>query len=128
LELVRGTADHESFPQVVFTDANVASVGLTVAAAKAKGINVREVVVGFQFPGAWVHAERNYEGWAQWVVDADEGVLRGATIVGREAVDLLHASTVAIVGRVPIELLWHAVPSFPSMSEIYVALLNASGY
>jgi pyruvate/2-oxoglutarate dehydrogenase complex dihydrolipoamide dehydrogenase (E3) component len=124
------TADHETFPQVVFTDPNVASVGLTVQDAKNKGLNIKEAVApgGFQFPGAWVHAEHNYDGWAQWVIDTDRNVLVGATIIGREAVDLLHASTVAIVGEIPVEKLWHAVPSFPTMSEIYVALLKASGY
>ena len=82
----------------------------------------------FQFPGAWVHAEFNYDGWAQWVIDADKGVLVGATFIGREVYQQLHASNVAIVGQVPIERLRHAVPSFPTMNEIYVALLEASGY
>ena len=122
------TADHSAVSQVVMTDPNVASCGMTLAAAKKSGLNVKEVTVPFQFPGAWVHAEFNYDGWAQWVVDVDKGVLVGATIVGREASDLLHASTVAIVGTVPVERLWHAVASFPTMSEIYTALLNASGY
>jgi pyruvate/2-oxoglutarate dehydrogenase complex dihydrolipoamide dehydrogenase (E3) component len=52
----------------------------------------------------------------------------GATIIGRKAVDLFHASTVAMVGEIPVEKLWHAVPSFPTMSEVYVALLKDSGY
>jgi pyruvate/2-oxoglutarate dehydrogenase complex dihydrolipoamide dehydrogenase (E3) component len=122
------TADHVSAAQVVVTDPNVASAGLTLAEAKKRGMNVKEVAVPFIFPGAWVHAEFNYDGWAQWVIDTERHVLVGATIVGREAADLLHASTVAIVGQVPMERLWHAVASFPTMSEIYSQLLLASGY
>jgi len=119
------SADHAAVTQVVVTDPNVASVGLTLAEAKRRGINAKEVPVLFEFPGAWVHAEFNYDGWAQWVVDMDQRLLIGATFVGREASDLLHASTVAIAGKVPVESLWHAVPSFPTMSEVYLALLKA---
>lgn len=122
------TSDHASGSQVVMTDPNVASAGLTLSQAKAQGFNVKEVTSTFQFPGAWLYAEFNYEGWGQWVVDTDREVLLGATFVGRQAGDLLHASTVAIVGQVPISRLWHAVASFPTMSEIYTALLRASGF
>lgn len=48
-----------------------------------------------------------------------------ATIVGRDTADLPHASTVAIVGGVTLEMLWHTVLSFPTMSEVYVSLLDA---
>jgi pyruvate/2-oxoglutarate dehydrogenase complex dihydrolipoamide dehydrogenase (E3) component len=52
--------------------------------------------------------------------------LLGATFVGREAGAYLHPSTVAIVGKVPMSKLWHAVAAFPSMSEIYTTLLVAA--
>lgn len=79
------------------------------------------------FPGACVHAEFNYD-WAQWVIDVEKEVLVGATFVGREAGGLLHASTVGIIVQVPISRLWHAVASFPTLSEVYTALVSASGY
>jgi len=60
-------------------------------------------------------------------VDEESSKLLGATFVGRDTADLLHASTVAIVGGVDIGRLWHAVPSFPTMSEVYVSLLDACG-
>ena len=122
------TADHSAISQVVVTDPNVASAGLTLKEAKHKGINVKEVAVPFMFPGAWLHAEFNYDGWAQSVIDVDKEVLVGATFVGREAGALLHASTVAIVGQIPVSRLWHAVASFPTLSEVYTVLLGASGY
>lgn len=122
------TADHDITPQITFTDPNIASVGLTEAEARNRGLKVRAVETTFTFPGAFVHAEFNYDGWAKWVINEDNQLLLGATFVGREAGDYLHASTVAIVGKVPVPKLWHAVAAFPSMSEIYTALLGASGY
>lgn len=118
------TADHIAVSQVVVTDPHVATVGLTLAEALKRGIKAVEVASEFNFPGAWVYAEMDYDGWAQWVVDAERNVLVGATFVGREAGDLLHASTVALVGQVPLDRLTHAVPSFPTRSEIYGLLLE----
>lgn len=66
-------------------------------------------------------------GWAQWIIDTASNKLVGATFVGRDVADLLHASTVAIVGGVTLERLVHAVPSFPTMSEVYLNLLDAAG-
>ncbi|KAL6243240.1 hypothetical protein RBB50_009791 [Rhinocladiella similis] len=118
------TADSLAVSQVVVTDPHVASVGLTLAEARKRGIDAKEVAVTFNFPGAWVFAEFNYEGWAQWVVDSEKNVLVGATFVGREAGDLLHPSTIAIVGEVSLDRLIHAVPSFPTRSEVYGLLLE----
>jgi pyruvate/2-oxoglutarate dehydrogenase complex dihydrolipoamide dehydrogenase (E3) component len=120
------TADCRAVSQVIFTDPNVAFVGLSVDAAREKGLNIKVVELPFAFPGAWLHAEFNYEGWAQWVIDADKHLLVGATFVGREAADLLHASTIAIVGEVTLDRLRHAVAPFPTVSEIYTALLMAA--
>jgi pyruvate/2-oxoglutarate dehydrogenase complex dihydrolipoamide dehydrogenase (E3) component len=121
------TAQHAAYtPQVTFTDPQVASVGLTLVQALKQGNKAKEVAVKMSGPGTFLHAE-GYDGWAQWVVDEESHQLLGATFVGRDTADLLHASTVAIVGGVTIERLWHAVPSFPTMSEVYVSLLDACG-
>ncbi|EXJ66127.1 uncharacterized protein A1O5_10742 [Cladophialophora psammophila CBS 110553] len=118
------TSDQVAISQVVVTDPNIATVGLTLAEASKRGIKAVEVALPFNFPGAWVYAEFDYDGWAQWVVDSERNVLVGATFVGREVGDLLHASTVAIVGQVPLDRLKHAVASFPTRSEIYGMLLE----
>jgi dihydrolipoamide dehydrogenase len=76
--------------------------------------------------GAALHADR-YRGHAKLVVDEDRGVVVGATFVGQDVAELLHAATVAIVGEVPIERLWHAVPAYPTMSEVWLRLLEAYG-
>lgn len=55
------------------------------------------------------------------------GVIVGATFVGQDVAELAHAATIAIVGEVPIARLWHAVPAYPTMSEVWLRLLEAYG-
>ena len=118
------SADHERVPSVIFTDPQVASVGLTAAAAEKAGYRIR--VVDYDFAGvtgASLHSD-DYEGAARAVVDEDRGVLLGVTFVGQDVGELLHSATIAVVGEVPLSRLWHAVPAFPTMSEIWLRLLE----
>ncbi|WP_308206825.1 hypothetical protein [Actinoallomurus rhizosphaericola] len=64
-----------------------------------------------------------YTGRAKLVVDEDRRVLLGATFVGPATVDLLHGATIAVTGEVTLDRLWHAVPAFPTTSEIWLNLL-----
>ncbi|KAE9382102.1 putative oxidoreductase [Stipitochalara longipes BDJ] len=121
------TADLVAVPQVIFTSPTVTQVGLTRSAAQREGRAVREITAAAATLGAKLHADGYEDGWAQWIVGSDSGVLLGATIVGQDAADLLHASTVAIVGGLKIEQLVHAIPSFPTMSEVYLNLIDAAG-
>lgn len=102
----------------------VAASGLTPAQATARGIKTRVVSAKMAGPGTWLHAD-GYQGWAQWVVDDDDRLV-GATFVGRDAVDLVQASTMAIVGKLTLEQIWHVTPPFPTMSEIYTTLSEAA--
>ncbi|WP_338025601.1 dihydrolipoyl dehydrogenase family protein [Actinoplanes awajinensis] len=121
------TADERAVPQVVFTEPEVASVGLTAAAAERAGLTVR--VVDYDLgavAGAKLHAD-GYQGHARMVVDEQRRVIVGVTFVGPDVAELLHAATVAIVGEVPIDRLWHAVPAYPTVSEVWLRLLEAYG-
>ncbi|SDP15922.1 dihydrolipoamide dehydrogenase [Pedococcus dokdonensis] len=114
-------------PQVVFTDPEVAAAGLTEAEARERGLRVRVVDLPMdKAAGAGLQAE-GYQGQARIVVDEDAGVLVGATFVGQDVAELVHAATVAIVSKVPLTTLWHAVPSYPTMSEIWLRLLEEYG-
>ena len=73
-----------------------------------------------------MHAD-GYTGRAKAVVDEDRRVLVGMTFVGSDVADLLQAATIAIVGEVPLERLWHAVPPFPTISEIWLDILRLYG-
>ena len=55
------------------------------------------------------------------------GVLAGATFTGPETAELLHAATIALVGELPLDRLRHAIPAFPTRSEVWLRLLDAAG-
>ena len=118
------TADHAAVPQVVFTDPEVASVGRTEVQAQEAGIRTRVVDLPIAVAGSTVLAD-GYEGAVRMVVDEDRGVLVGLTFVGQDTAELLHAATIAVVGEVPLARLWHAVPAYPTMSEVWLRLLEA---
>ncbi|MGN8026286.1 dihydrolipoyl dehydrogenase family protein [Microbacterium sp. 22242] len=121
------TADHAAVPQVVFSEPEVAAVGVTEAAARKAGRRVRAVDVEFSsVAGASLHAD-DYRGRARMVVDEDRQVILGVTLVGDDVAELIHAATVAVAGEVPLARLWHAVPSYPTMSEVWLRLLEAYG-
>ncbi|MCW4386589.1 NAD(P)/FAD-dependent oxidoreductase [Salinibacterium sp. SYSU T00001] len=121
------TADHRVVPQVVFTDPEVASVGLTEAAAQKAGYTVTAVDYDMgSVAGAAVHAD-GYTGKARMVVDTEREVILGVTFVGPEVSELLQSATIAIAGEVPIARLWHAVPAYPTVSEVWLRLLEAYG-
>lgn len=120
------TANQHAVPGVVFTDPELASVGRTLQAARKDGYNASSVELPIQVAGSSLHSE-NYEGWAQLVVDEDRKVLLGATFAGPDVSELLHAATVAVVGEVPLDRLWHAVPSYPTISEVWLRLLEKYG-
>jgi dihydrolipoamide dehydrogenase len=114
-------------PQVVFTDPEVSSAGLTEQQARERGLRVRVVDVPMDAAaGSGLQAE-GYQGQLRVVVDEDAGVLVGATFVGQDVAELVHAATVAIVAKVPLTTLWHAVPSYPTMSEIWLRVLERYG-
>jgi dihydrolipoamide dehydrogenase len=114
-------------PQVVFTQPELAAVGWSSGEARSRGLNVR--VVDYEIghvAGASLYAD-GYRGRARMVVDEDRRVVVGLTFVGPDVGELLHAATIAVVGEVPLDRLWHAVPSYPTVSEIWLRLLEEYG-
>ncbi|HEX8156178.1 MAG TPA: NAD(P)/FAD-dependent oxidoreductase [Solirubrobacteraceae bacterium] len=124
-EQARATQDGPGSPRVIFTDPQVAAVGMTEAAAREAGIDVRTVsrptsaIAGASFVG------RHTPGTTQLVIDGGRDVIVGATFVGFEVAEMLHAATVAIVNNVPIAQLWACAPPFPTRSETWLRLLEA---
>ena len=114
-------------PRVIFTDPQVAAVGHTLASALEAGIRARalDVETGWTAGGSFVG--RNTVGTSRVVVDEDRGVLVGATFTGFETAEMIHGATIAIAGEVPLETLRHAVPSFPTRSELWNLLLEQVG-
>ncbi len=119
------TADHAAVPQVVFTDPEAAAVGLSLAEAEQAGRRVRAVDVDLSsVAGAGLYADGS-RGRARMVVDLDSETLLGVTFVGPGVGELIHSASIAVAGEVPISRLWHAVPSYPTISEVWLRLLEA---
>jgi pyruvate/2-oxoglutarate dehydrogenase complex dihydrolipoamide dehydrogenase (E3) component len=114
-------------PRVVFTDPQVAAVGHTLESAREAGIEARALdhptsgVAGGSFYG------RGAVGTSRLVVDEARRVLVGATFTGADVSEFVHAATIAVVGEVSLERLWHATPSFPTRSEVWLRLLEHYG-
>jgi pyruvate/2-oxoglutarate dehydrogenase complex dihydrolipoamide dehydrogenase (E3) component len=124
---VTATADKLGSPRVTFTDPEVAAVGRTLATAQEAGIKARAVDVPTSgTAGASFHG-RNAPGTTRIVVDEDRRVIVGATFVGPETAEWVHAATVAVIGEVPLDALWHAVPAFPTRSEVWLKLMEEYG-
>lgn len=118
------TADHAAVPQVTFSDPEVASIGLTSEAARTAGHRIRVVDYDMAWvAGASLHAD-GYTGRARMVVDEDRSVILGVTFVGPDVSELIHAATIAVVGEIPLARLWHAVPAYPTVNEIWLRLLE----
>lgn len=113
-------------PQVVFTDPQACSVGPTEADARRAGLVVRTVSIDLGgVAGAALLAD-GYRGRASLLVGEGDVVL-GATFVGQEVAELLHSATVAVTAGLSLQQLWHAVPSYPTVSEAWLRLLEAAG-
>jgi dihydrolipoamide dehydrogenase len=124
---VTDVADHGIIPRVTFTDPQVCAVGVTEAQAREQGVDVRTVeyetgdVAGAYTQGTGI------VGTCKLVVDEPRRVVIGATFVGPGIQELLHSATIAIAGEVTLDRLWHAVPAFPTVSEVWLRLLEAYG-
>jgi pyruvate/2-oxoglutarate dehydrogenase complex dihydrolipoamide dehydrogenase (E3) component len=120
-----GPAHGPLSPRVIFTDPQVAAVGHTLESAQKAGIDAVEVdhptasIAGGSFYG------RGAEGTTRFVFDSSRDVLVGATFVGPEVAELVHAATIAIVGELSLAQLARAVPAFPTRSELWLRLLDA---
>ncbi|MDP8977434.1 MAG: NAD(P)/FAD-dependent oxidoreductase, partial [Actinomycetota bacterium] len=118
-------ADHRAVPRVVFTDPQVAAVGLTERRAREAGLGVTVLSHELAHTAAGALHGKDTVGTAQLVVDATRRTVVGATFTGPNAAELVHAATIAVVGGVTVDRLWHAVPAFPTLSEVWLRLLEA---
>jgi pyruvate/2-oxoglutarate dehydrogenase complex dihydrolipoamide dehydrogenase (E3) component len=120
-------SDGRLSPRVIFTEPQVAAVGHTLQSAEDAGLNVRAVETSTEGSAGGSFVGRDAPGTVRIVVDEDRRVIVGATFTGVDVAESLHAATIAVVGEVPIERLWHAVPCFPTRSELWLNLLEDYG-
>ena len=117
-------ADHDLVPQVIFTDPEIGSVGLTEAQARERDLDVEVAEYDMAALAGTYVLRDNYVGRAKLVVDRSADVVVGATFAGTGVAELTHSATVAVVAKIPIPVLWHAVPSYPTASEAWLRLLE----
>ena len=114
-------------PRVTFTEPQVAAVGYTLEAALEAGLDAVPVDADVNATAGASFYGRGVPGRARLVVDENRRVLVGATFTGADVGEFVHAATIAIVGDVPVDRLWHAVPPFPTRSEVWLKLMEAYG-
>ena len=119
------SSDSPGAPRVIFTDPQIAAVGLTLEAARQEGIAAEAIDLPTSGSAGASFYGRGEPGTTRFVVDSDRELLVGATFVGAQVAELLHAATIAIVAEVPLATLAHAVPAFPTRSELWLKFLEA---
>jgi dihydrolipoamide dehydrogenase len=124
---IDGLSDGALSPRVIFTEPQIAAVGHTLASAQEAGLDVRAVDVETSSTAGASFYGRDAPGTSRLVVDEQRRVLVGATFCGVDVAEWVHAATIAVVAEVPIDKLWHAVPSFPTRSEIWLRLFETYG-
>jgi pyruvate/2-oxoglutarate dehydrogenase complex dihydrolipoamide dehydrogenase (E3) component len=120
-------SDGRGSPRVIFTEPQVAAVGHTLSGALEAGLSARAVDRPVEANAGGTYIGHGADGTARLVVDEERGVLVGATFTGVDVAESLHAATIAVVGEVPVERLAHAVPCFPTRSEVWLNLLEELG-
>ena len=108
--------DYQTIPQAIFTDPEVASVGLSEARAKEEG---QDVIVG-RFPYAALgkaQGMRETQGFFQVVADAKNKRLLGTQIVGAEASALIAEAALAVQNGLSLETIADSVHAHPTLPE-----------
>lgn len=116
--------DVGNLAQVIHTDPQVAWAGRTESQARAEGFAVRTRTA--RYPGAvsFLALYRDgFQGWAKLVINDETDTLLGATFVGPQFSELVQAATLAIVAKVPVSLLRHAVAPHPTVNQVWDPLL-----
>ena len=123
----KASSDLGGPPRVTFTDPQIAAVGLTAAKAAEEGIDVETVDVSTSGNAGASFRGRNTPGTSRLVLDKEKGTIVGATFVGYQTAELLHAATIALTAKVPMDQLVDAIPAFPTRTEIWLRLLEKYG-
>ncbi len=118
-------ADLERVPRVIFTEPEVAAVGLTVEKAEEQDIEVHVIDLDTSRTAGGSFYGRGAEGATRFVVDVAREILLGVTFVGVDIQDYVQAATFAVVAEVPLSMLAHGIAAFPTRSEVWLKFIEA---
>ena len=116
-------ADHTAVPRVTFTDPEVASVGLSEAAARERGLNlVTASTDPAETARGYIH---DFQGGALKLIgDRDRGVLVGATLVTPRAGEILGELLLAVKAGTPLRVLADVIHPFPAFNRVLGGVLQ----
>jgi dihydrolipoamide dehydrogenase len=118
-------SDGARSPRVTFTDPQVAAVGYTLDGATEDGLDAFCVDAATSASAGGSFYGRGTAGTTRMVIERGSDRVLGTTIVGADIADFLHAATIAVTAELTMRQLWHAVPSFPTRSEVWLKLVEA---
>ena len=111
-------ADYTAVPRVTFTDPEVASVGLTEAEARSRGMDVRTGLLPARSSDrGWLHGAGTGSGMTKLVEDAATGTLAGGSVMGPSAGEVAAFLALAIRARVPVSLLMEVIYPYPTFAR-----------
>jgi dihydrolipoamide dehydrogenase len=126
-ENIRGSAPRKNetiTPAVIFTDPEMASVGLTEKRAEKDGRAIKTGKFLFRGLGKGVASDQT-TGFAKWIADAETDQLLGATVVGPHATDLIGEATLAIRNELTAEEVGRTIHAHPTFAEIWMEAAHA---
>jgi dihydrolipoamide dehydrogenase len=119
-------ADYRAVPRVVFTDPEVAAVGMTEGQARQAGIDAVTSTIDLPTSVARSYTyERDARGTFSVTVDRQRGVLVGAWAVAPLASEWIHTAVLAIRAEIPVAVLNDTIAQFPTFSEAFGYALRA---
>ncbi len=109
---------YDVIPSVIYTDPEVASVGLSAEAAKARGMNVKEIKLPMIYAGRYVAEVDNGDGFVKLVVDTDRNRLVGCFMVGSYASEIIMTATMMVDTELTPARLQKMVFPHPTVAEV----------
>ena len=109
--------NYNAVPGAIFTMPEIGNVGVTEAAAKAQGLDVRSSTVNFRVLGK-AHAIGEIAGEAKIIADATSGKVLGVHITGPHATDLIAEATLAVNKGLTVSDIAHTIHAHPTLAEI----------
>jgi pyruvate/2-oxoglutarate dehydrogenase complex dihydrolipoamide dehydrogenase (E3) component len=118
-------ADYSAVPRVVFSDPEIAAVGLTPEQARTASIDAVSQTIALKDSIArpWTY-ETEPRGELSILVDRDRRVLAGAWAVGPLASEWIHYAALAIKTQIPLSVLSDTVAQFPTYTEAYLKAIE----
>lgn len=115
---VKDEMKYDNVPSVIYTNPEVASVGLSKAAAEEKGLKVKEVKVPMQLSGRYIAETLRGDGFAKIVYDTEHSRIVGVCMVGNYASEMIYGAAMMLETELPLSQLKKIVFPHPTVCEV----------